>query len=79
MRHAGKSVRKEEIIKDALLVFHNYLPGLALSEGKAYFDSLVAFGEALQDELAVDFSIVDKELVLEEYGEVFSRLVQREI
>jgi len=79
MRQANKSGRKQDLVKDALLVFHNYLPGFATSEGQAYFDSLLAFGEALQDELAVDFSAVDKELVLKEYDEVFSQLIQREV
>ncbi|MGE6556163.1 hypothetical protein [Exiguobacterium artemiae] len=65
---------QQEIVKDALLAFHNHQPGLAASMGTDYYESLFVIGNQLKQQAGVDFKTLDNQYVLNEYLEIVQRL-----
>ena len=65
---------QQEIVKDALLAFHNYQPGLAASMGSGYYESLFVIGSQLKQQAGVDFKELDNQYVLHEYVDIVQRL-----
>ncbi|MCT4781277.1 MULTISPECIES: hypothetical protein [Exiguobacterium] len=74
LEDALKDPNQPDIIKDALLAFHNYQPGLAASLGKTYYESLFEIGNQLKSRGHVDFNAVDDQYVLAEYFDIVQRL-----
>ncbi|ACB60037.1 MULTISPECIES: hypothetical protein [Exiguobacterium] len=65
---------QEEILKDALLAFHNHQPGLATSMGTDYYESLFVIGDHLKRQAGIDFNTLDDQYILSEYSEIVQRL-----
>lgn len=74
LQDALKQPHHEAMIKDALLAFHNYQPGLATSLGEVYQESLFEMGHQLKTHAKVDFNQLDDQYVLPEYRELVEQL-----